>query len=247
MKHFTYLLHFVYVATLGCCALLFALPATAQNKIYRYTHIGNKNFRTEHMDVAERYYLNVLKASPNNSRALFNLANVYLSKGNIKAADSLYNHVAQADASKIIRSMAWHNRGYISQTAALKSRDQQQQLLRTAIEQYKQSLRCNPLDNRTRYNLALCQKQLKNMPPQQSKQNSQSQKQNKNQQQKQKQQKNKQEQQQNKQQQEKQQEKQQENKQQTEQYINLAKQAELRALQKLKQRQPAKRSLDKNW
>lgn len=241
MKYLTSLLHFAYIALLGCCTLLFALPATAQNKIYRYTHIANKNFRTEHIDAAERYYLNVLKTSPSNSRALFNLANVYLTKGNIKVADSLYNHVAQTDASKIIRSMAWHNRGYISQTAALKSRDQQQQLLRVAIEQYKQSLRYNPLDNRTRYNLALCQKQLKNMPPQQNKNNSQNQ--NKNKQQKQQQQNNKQ----NKQQNNKQQEKQQENKQQTEQYLNLAKQAEQRALQKLKQRQPTKRSLDKNW
>lgn len=241
MKYLTSLLHFAYIALLGCCTLLFALPATAQNKIYRYTHIANKNFRTEHIDAAERYYLNVLKTSPSNSRALFNLANVYLTKGNIKVADSLYNHVAQTDASKIIRSMAWHNRGYISQTAALKSRDQQQQLLRVAIEQYKQSLRYNPLDNRTRYNLALCQKQLKNMPPQQNKNNNQNQ--NKNKQQKQQQQNNKQ----NKQQNNKQQEKQQENKQQTEQYLNLAKQAEQRALQKLKQRQPTKRSLDKNW
>ena len=241
MKYLTSLLHFACIALLGCCTLLFALPATAQNKIYRYTHIGNKNFRTEHIDAAEHYYLNVLKTSPSNSRALFNLANVYLTKGNIKVADSLYNHVAQTDASKIIRSMAWHNRGYISQTAALKSRDQQQQLLRVAIEQYKQSLRYNPLDNRTRYNLALCQKQLKNMPPQQNKNNSQNQ--NKNKQQKQQQQNNNQ----NKQQNNKQQEKQQENKQQTEQYLNLAKQAEQRALQKLKQRKPTKRSLDKNW
>ena len=241
MKYLTSLLHFACIALLGCFTLLFALPATAQNKIYRYTHIGNKNFRTEHIDAAERYYLNVLKTSPSNSRALFNLANVYLTKGNIKVADSLYNHVAQTDASKIIRSMAWHNRGYISQTAALKSRDQQQQLLRVAIEQYKQSLRYNPLDNRTRYNLALCQKQLKNMPPQQNKNNRQNQ--NKNKQQKQQQQNNNQ----NKQQNNKQQEKQQENKQQTEQYLNLAKQAEQRALQKLKQRQPTKRSLDKNW
>lgn len=220
-------------------------PAEAQNTIYRYTHIGNKNFRSERTDKAEQYYLKVLKQQPHNSRAMFNLADTYLTKGNIKVADSLFNQVAQTDGSRQIRAMAWHNRGYISQTAALKSRDQQQQLLQTAIEQYKQSLRYNPLDNRTRYNLALCQKQLKNMPPQPNKQQPKpdNKKQNKPQQDKQQQQQN-----QNKNQQNKQQQQQnQQERQQTEQYINLAKQAEQRALQKLKQRQPAKRSLDKNW
>ena len=223
--------------------MIVSVSAAAQTPIYRYTHIGNKHFRTEHTDEAEKCYLRVLKESPNNSRAKFNLANVYLTKGNIKVADSLYNHVAQTDVSKQVRAMAWHNRGYISQTAALKSRDQQQQLLQTAIEQYKQSLRLNPLDNRTRYNLALCQKQLKSLPPQQNKDKNKQEKNKQQEQKKQKQDKNQQQQNQNKQQDKQQQQ----NKQQTEQYMNLAKQAEQRALQKLKQRSPAKRSLDKNW
>lgn len=245
MKYKSLLLRCMHVA-FGLFMGLYAMPSEAQNVIYRYTHIGNKHFRAERADKAEQYYLKVLKQNANNTRATFNLADVYLSKGNIKVADSLFNHVAQTDASRQVRAMAWHNRGYISQTAALKSRDQQQQLLQTAIEQYKQSLRYNPLDNRTRYNLALCQKQLKSMPPQpnqqQPKPNQQQQKkqQNKQQDKQQQQQKN------NQQNQQNQQQKQQE-RQQTEQYINLAKQAEQRALQKLKQRQPAKRSLEKNW
>lgn len=239
----SYLLLFVHVA-LWLFLGIQATSAEAQNTIYRYTHIGNKKFRSERPDKAEQYYLKVLKQQPHNSRATFNLADTYLTKGNIKVADSLFNQVAQTDRSRQVRAMAWHNRGYISQTAALKSRDQQQQLLQTAIEQYKQSLRYNPLDNRTRYNLALCQKQLKSMPPQPNKQQPKpdNKKQNKQQQDKQQQQNP------NKQQQDKQQQQQnQQERQQTEQYINLAKQAEQRALQKLKQRQPAKRSLDKNW
>ena len=39
----------------------------------------------------------------------------------------------------------------------------------------------------------------------------------------------------------------QQDKQQTEQYMNLARQAERRALEKLKQHQPRQRSKDKNW
>ena len=196
---------------------LYASPAKAQTKVYRYTHIGNQNFHANNPYKAAQYYLKVLKKDASNSRAMFNLANVYLTKGDIKAADSLYNRVAQTDPNKQVRAMAWHNRGYISQSAASKSRDQQQQLLLNAIEQYKQSLRLNPHDERTRYNLALCQKQLKNNPQQNKQQNKQ---QNQNKQQEQ---------------------------QQPQQYINLAKQAEKRALEKLKQHQPKQRAKGKNW
>lgn len=223
------------------CFSLYASPAKAQTKIYRYTHIGNQNFHSNNPDKAAQYYLKVLKKDASNSRAMFNLANVYLTKGDIKAADSLYNRVAQADLNKQVRAMAWHNRGYISQSAASKSRDQQQQLLLNAIEQYKQSLRLNPHDERTRYNLALCQKQLKDNPQQNKQQNKQ-------QNQKKQQEQNKQ---QNNNQKQPQQEQNQQNKQQeqqqTQQYINLAKQAEKRALEKLKQHQPRQRAKGKNW
>lgn len=223
------------------CLALYASPIKAQSKVYRYTHIGNQNFHSNNPDKAAQYYLKVLKRDASNNRAMFNLANVYLTKGDIKAADSLYNRVAQADPNKQVRAMAWHNRGYISQSAASKSRDQQQQLLLNAIEQYKQSLRLNPHDERTRYNLALCQKQLKNNPQQNKQQNKQQK-----QQQQQEQDKQQNSQQKRQEQQQTQQDKQQEQ-QQTQQYINLAKQAEKRALEKLKQHQPRQRAKGKNW
>ena len=215
----------------------------AQNKIYRYTHMGNQQFFKGNTEKAAAYYRKVLQKSPSNSRAMFNLADTYLTKGDVKAADSLYNRVTQIDKNSQIRAMAWHNRGYISQMAALKNKEQEQNMLRQAIEHYKQSLRLNPRDNRTRYNLALCQKQLKNDP---NKQNNKDKQQNKKQQQDKQQNKN----QQNKKQQQKQEQQKQQSpqdKQQMQQYMNLAKQAEKRALEKLKQHQPRQRSLQKNW
>lgn len=223
-------------------ALPFMFHATtikAQNQLYRYTHMGNQRFHRNKVEDASKYYMNVLKKDASNTRALFNLANVYLSKGDVKAADSLYNKVTQTETNAQVRSMAWHNRGVISQTAAGKSRDHQQQLLRTAIEQYKQSLRLNPHDERTRYNLALCQKQLKDMPPQNNNKQKQQQQQQPNN--------NKQNSNNNKQQQPNKQQEEQQNRQQTEQYMNLAKQAERRALERLKQHQPQQRARGKNW
>ena len=49
--------------------------------------------------------------------------------------------------------MAYHNMGVICQ---------KHQMFSEAIEAYKESLRNNPSDNETRYNLELCRRQLKN-------------------------------------------------------------------------------------
>lgn len=228
---------------IACFCGIGVTEAQSQNAIYRYTHMGNQRFHRNQTDAATAYYLKVLSKDASNSRAMFNLANVYLTKGNVQAADSLYNRVTQLERNPQMRAMAWHNRGYISQTAALHSREQQQQLLRQAIEHYKQSLRLNPHSDLTRYNLALCQKQLKNSPQsqqqqqKQQKQNKQDKQQNKNNKQQQNQQ----------QQQQQNQQQQQQDRQQTEQYMNLARQAERRALERLKKQQPRQRSLEKNW
>ena len=222
------------------CLGSIATPMTAQTATYRLMHQGNALFRAGQYDRAEKYYLLVLKSQPHNSRAHFNLADTYLAKGNPDAADSLYNIVTQSEKNKQVRSMAWHNRGYICQTAALHDAQKQQQLLRQAIEHYKQALRLNPNDNDTRYNLALCQRQLK-------KGNSQSQQQQQEQQQKQENQPDNDKQKQQQSQSQTNNPRQDDDRQQTEQYLNLARQAERRALEKLKSMQPRQKSLDKNW
>ncbi len=234
------MIRFIFISLLILCLGSIATPMTAQTATYRLMHQGNALFRAGQYDRAEKYYLLVLKSQPHNSRAHFNLADTYLAKGNPGAADSLYNIVTQSEKNKQVRSMAWHNRGYICQTAALHDAQKQQQLLRQAIEHYKQALRLNPNDNDTRYNLALCQRQLK-------KGNSQSQQQQQEQQKKQENQPDNDKQKQQQSQSQTNNPRQDDDRQQTEQYLNLARQAERRALEKLKSMQPRQKSLDKNW
>lgn len=234
------MIRFIFISLLMLCLGSIATPMTAQTATYRLMHQGNALFRAGQYDRAEKYYLLVLKSQPHNSRAHFNLADTYLAKGNPGAADSLYNIVTQSEKNKQVRSMAWHNRGYICQTAALHDAQKQQQLLRQAIEHYKQALRLTPNDNDTRYNLALCQRQLK-------KGNSQSQQQQQEQQQKQENQPDNDKQKQQQSQSQTNTPRQDDDRQQTEQYLNLARQAERRALEKLKSMQPRQKSLDKNW
>lgn len=206
----------------------------AQTAEYRLMHQGNACFNARKYKEAGQYYLQALKKNPNNTRATFNLADTYLAQNDTQAADSLYNIVTQTEKNSQIRSMAWHNRGYIRQTQALHLPKQQQQLLRIAIDHYKEALRLNPKDNDTRYNLALCQKQLKESEQEQQQQSQKDQQKGQD----------------NQPQQQKSEAKvqpQQSDVQQTEQYLNLARQAERRALEKLNGQKPRQKGLDKNW
>lgn len=213
--------------------------ATAQTAEWQLMHRGNAAFRAHNYDAAATLYREALHHNPHSARALFNLGDTYLAKGDARAADSLYLEASRLEKNAQVKSMAFHNRGYIRQKMALADRQRQQQLLRDAIEQYKQALRLNPRDNDTRYNLALCQKQLKDS------QQSQQQKEKKDKQQPQQQQKQQPQQQQEQTQQQPQPSK--SDREQNERYANLAKQAEQKALQKINNRQPRQRTLNKNW
>ena len=65
--------------------------------------MGNKQFLNGNAEEAATFYRKVLQKSPNNSRAMFNLADTYLTKGDVKAADSLYNRVTQLEKNPQIR------------------------------------------------------------------------------------------------------------------------------------------------
>ena len=64
--------------------------------------------------------------------------------------------------------MAHHNKGFIHQTMAGAEQDSKKRTeqLKAAIDDYKAALRENPGSDASRYNLALCQKQLKNQKSQ---------------------------------------------------------------------------------
>lgn len=216
--------------------ILSFLPAIAQTAEWSHLHRGNVAFRRGYMHLAERHYRAALKANPRSTRAAFDLGDVFLAMKNQKAALRYYEQVGKKEKNKILKAMAHHNMGYIHQVN--KDFDK-------AIECYKEALRNNPLDEDTRYNLVLCQKQKKqnssrNKP---SPKNSKSdQKQSQNQQDH------------NRQQQEKQQQQAEKNnsgsisKDNVEQLLNLSRQAEQQTRQRVqKAQQPRAKQLEKNW
>ena len=212
-------------------------PAMGQTTEWKLTTQGNRAFQRKDYSQAEINYMNVLKNNPKSVAALFNLGNVQLAKGNAQAAFDFFQQCQNASHDTSLTALALHNQGYIYQATAMSStkEDERQRALREAINYYKQSLRINPSDHNTRYNLALCQKLLKEIPSnnQQSQQSpepqSADQQEQPNQQQEQQQQNS--------------------NDKQTQQLLNLAKQAEKRAKEKvdkaMRNRRP--KNLEKNW
>lgn len=154
------------------CVSLLALPVQAQTKEYTLIHQGNRYFAKKDYKQAELYYRRALSVNPRSARASYNLGNVQLALKQPKAAMKLYEKALPEEKNKNVQSMIYHNMGVIMQG---------QKNYADAIECYKNSLRRNPANADSRYNLALCQHLLKKQPP--KKQNNQSNNKNKGQQQ----------------------------------------------------------------
>ena len=169
MKFLTY----IYIIVLILCAS--SLQAQTDRQ---HVRLGNKYFRAKEYNKAEVEYKKALSKNKHNSQALYNLACVTLHKTNVKKNDSIaleqFKSAAEMEKDKTRKAMSYHNMGVILQSY---------QDYAQAIVAYKEALRNNPRDNKTRYNLALCQKLLKNQ-----KQNKQQNKQDKDKKQQQKQQ-----------------------------------------------------------
>lgn len=224
-------------------ACLLPLLASAQTEEWKLMHQGNKQFRNGNYDAAEKLYRAAQKKNPNDARAAFNLGDTYLAKKDVDAAMKQYGLAVKNEKNPIVRGMAHHNMGYIAQSAALGAKDeaQKQQCLQDAIAHYKNALRCNPRDENARYNLVLCQKQLKKGGQQNQKNQQQQKKQPQKQQDK-----NKDNRQDNSRQQPSKEEQQQQNLQ-VQQLLNLSRQSEQRTKQKVNNAQPRRQPLDKNW
>jgi tetratricopeptide (TPR) repeat protein len=99
---------------------------------------------------------------------MFNLANALLMQQKAKEAMEQYESVSKIEKDKEKLAQIYHNMGVILQSS---------KQLPQCIEAYKESLRNNPKDDETRYNLALAQKQLKDQQQNQQNQDQQQQQQ----------------------------------------------------------------------
>lgn len=197
---------------------------------------GNRLFRSQEYEKAEAAYRKAIAANSNNPEAHYNLGCALMAQQKDSAAVNALENSAKLQQDRNRRAQAFHNIGVICQ---------QKKMFSEAAEAYKESLRNNPKDDETRYNLALCMKQIKNQPKQQQQQKKQQDKNNKN---------NKQDKEKNKNENNKDQQKQKQqdekmSKDNAEQLLNAAMQQEKATQQKLKkaQNQPRNSNHLKNW
>jgi Ca-activated chloride channel family protein len=218
---------------LGLMLTMFNQVTFAQDR--QYIRQGNKLYRQQGFDKAEVEYRKALAKNPRNTQAMYNLGCALMQQQKDSAAIVQFENAGRAETSPIRKSMSYHNMGFICQ---------KHQMYGEAIEAYKESLRNNPNDNETRYNLALCKRMLKQQQQNQNQnQKNDDKKDNKDKQDQKSQDK------QNKNDQQKQQPKEQMSKENAEQLLNAAVQEEKATQQRMKKamQEPRRRQLQKNW
>ena len=143
-------------------ALLLSLSsgAFAQKAERDYIRKGNRLFKDSVFVDAEVNYRKALEANPKSTISMYNLGNTLSQQQKFKDAMEQYVAATSIEKDKAKLGQIYHNMGVLFQSG----KDYQK-----AVEAYKMSLRNNPKDDETRYNLALAQKLLKDQ--QQNQQN----------------------------------------------------------------------------
>lgn len=221
------------------------LSGVAQTKTEGdYIRSGNKFYADSLYEKAEIEYRKALEINPKSTDAMYNLGNALFnqipqSQEKGKEAMEQYATAAKLESDKAKLAHINHNLGTLLYMA---------QQYPQSVEAYKESLRNNPNDNETRYNLAKAMYMLKQQQEQQQdQQQEQQQEQQQDQQQEQQQ-----EQQQNQEQQQEQQSQQDEeqiSKENAEQILNALMQDEkdIQEKQKKMMQQHQGKTLDKDW
>lgn len=135
---------FLFLLSTGC--------AFAQKTERDYLRSGNKLYNDSLFIKAEVDYRKALELNPKSTDAMFNLGNSLLMQQKAKEAMEQFESASKMEKDKEKLAQIYHNMGVILQSS---------QQYPQCIEAYKQSLRNNPKDDETRYNLALAQKLLK--------------------------------------------------------------------------------------
>lgn len=159
-----------YQKYIGLFLLLVAAMSLHAQKAERdLIRKGNRMYNDSVYEQAEVNYRKAMEVNPKSTVAMYNLANTLMQQNKLEEAMEQYVGATRVEKEKANLAEIYHNMGVIFQS---------QKDYAKAIEAYKQSLRNNPKDDETRYNLALAQKLLKDQQ-----QNQQNQKEKQNQQQ----------------------------------------------------------------
>ncbi|RLD63609.1 MAG: hypothetical protein DRJ01_03305 [Bacteroidetes bacterium] len=152
--------------------ILFSMQSFAQ-KERKFIRKGNKYFNSAYNDTtkqdtiayskAEVSYRKAIEKNPESFDAAFNLGDALYKQKKFEEASNQFQALASSEKDKQKLAQTYHNLG----NSLLQSNK-----LEESIEAYKNALRNNPKDMKTKYNLAFAQDKLKKQQ-QQKKQNKQ--------------------------------------------------------------------------
>ncbi len=136
----------------------YSLFGQSENDLIRK---GNKQYKKENYNEAEVNYLKSLEKNPSNAKALFNLGNSLYKQGRYEEAAGIFDALTKMNISQNIKSQAFHNLG----NSHLNLQDYAK-----GVDAYKESLRIDPSDMDTRYNLIYAMNKLQQQEQQQDQQ-----------------------------------------------------------------------------
>lgn len=125
--------------------LLAAAGVSAQKAERDYIRKGNRLFNDSVFVDAEVNYRKALEANPKSTVSMYNLGNTLSQQQKFQDAMEQYVSASKIEKDKMKLAHIYHNMGVIFQAGKDYAK---------AVDAYKMSLRNNPTDHETRYNLA---------------------------------------------------------------------------------------------
>ena len=129
-----------------------SVSVSAQKAERDFIRKGNRLFKDSVYVNAEVNYRKALDVNPKSTVSMYNLGNTLTEQNKLEEAMEQYVGATKVEKNKDNLAQIYHNMGVIFQSQKDNAK---------AVEAYKESLRNNPKDNETRYNLVLAQKLLK--------------------------------------------------------------------------------------
>lgn len=126
---------------IGLGAVAFAAEAQTENKTIR---TGNKLYKEGKYDKALPEYEKAVAQNPNNPVSHYNLGNAQFRKEDFPASEKNFEGAAATATTNDFKQKSLYNKG-VSLS--------KQKKLQESIDAYKKSLRLNPQDEDTRFNL----------------------------------------------------------------------------------------------
>ena len=146
----------IFIISVLCLSV--GVKAQEERKIIRE---GNKAYKTKKYTEAEELYRKALEKKPQSLEANYNVGNVLYKQNKYLDAASKYNALSNSTEDKKEKAFIYHNMG----NSYLKANKPEE-----SIKAYKESLKLNPTDKETKFNLAYAQRMLMQQQQQQQQQ-----------------------------------------------------------------------------